>query len=126
MIDQPVKSSSTTSPENYIEALLSKTQNNRELAITLFSKLFKQLPEQLENIDQALQLQDISRAKDISHDLHGSVGFCGFTSMQKEAQQLEKMLIDNNLTTINEQLLSLKKLINQFIEFEKPILSSLS
>lgn len=86
---------------DYILAILNATQNNHPLALTIFKKLFEELPLQIDAIKDALEHQEFQLAEEITHKLHGSASFCGLTDIQKSANLLENSLINKNFSGIN-------------------------
>jgi len=114
------------SAEKYIELLLNKTKNNRSLALTIFIKLFAELPVQLVEISTAIKHQQLTTAKDITHILHGSVGFCGLMDLQERAKNLEISLLNNDQKAAERHLNELKLSITQFLSQQQTILTLLS
>lgn len=72
--------------------MLEKTINNKDLSITLFKKLFSDLPLQLDTIEAALQKNEVSTCLDAVHKLHGSASFCGLSDIQALAYNIEYFL----------------------------------
>jgi len=114
------------SAEKYIELLLNKTKNNRSLALTIFIKLFAELPVQLADISTAIKHQQLTTAKDITHMLHGSVGFCGLMDLQEPAKNLEISLLNNDQKAAEQHLNELKLSIAEFLSQQQTILTLLS
>jgi len=114
------------SAEKYIELLLNKTKNNRSLALTIFIKLFAELPVQLVDISTAIKHQQLTTAKDITHMLHGSVGFCGLMDLQEPAKNLEISLLNNDQKAAEQHLNELKLSIAEFLSQQQTILTLLS
>jgi len=114
------------SAEKYIELLLNKTKNNRSLALTIFIKLFAELPAQLVDISTAIKHQQLTTAKDITHMLHGSVGFCGLMDLQEPAKNLEISLLNNDQKAAEQHLNELKLSIAEFLSQQQTILTLLS
>ena len=109
----------------FIEQMLEKTDQNKELASVLFDKLFKELPEQMAIIEQALTHSYLDLAKEITHKLHGSVRFCGFIDLQNAVNQLETDLSDKDAKTALVSFVKLKQKIDHFIDFKDAILQNL-
>jgi len=114
------------SAEKYIELLLNKTKNNHRLTLTIFVKLFAELPVQLVEISSAIQHQQLTTAKDITHMLHGSVSFCGLMDLQERAKNLEISLLNNDQKAAERHLNELKLSITQFLSQQQTILTLLS
>ena len=114
--------STDTTPPDYVQILLDKTQNNKNLALTIFKKLFAELPQQLADIRNALQNHQYQSALDVTHKLHGSVGFCGFTDIQQPAYALENCLLHQDYHSATGNFSALKAAILNFTAQEAAIL----
>ena len=110
---------------DYVATLLDKTAGNSELTLKLFSQLFSELQEQSNTIEQALKKNELPLAEEITHKLHGSVSFCGFTDLQACARALEVSLSHNDSQQINPNFLLLKNKIIAFISLKESILKKL-
>ncbi|NOR68254.1 MAG: response regulator, partial [Methylomarinum sp.] len=101
---------------DYVPALLQRTSQNTVLALNIFNKLFTELPEQSLLIDQALKAHNLHLAQEITHKLHGSVSFCGFSDIQQLAYNLEVCFPENDSQLIQFNFEQLK---NKIINFSK-------
>ena len=110
----------------YIDFLQEKTQYNKDLTKTLFIKLFKELPEQINKIDAAISQNELYKAKEITHNLHGSVSFCGLTDLQQAAKCLELLLIEDNLPKIALHFHNLEISVQHFMAQKQKILSAIN
>jgi CheY-like chemotaxis protein len=124
LIDRQKNTDSLT-PSEYIQILLNKTQNNKTLALTIFKKLFTELPQQITDIRIALQNQQHQSALDITHKLHGSLSFCGFADMQQNACNLENSLLRKDYQAITGSFSALKTAILNFTAKETAILDEI-
>ncbi len=111
---------------DYVEILLDKTAGSSELTQQLFCKLFYELQVQSDTIEQALKDNELSVAEEITHKLHGSVSFCGFTDLQACAKALEISLSHNDSQQINPNFILLKNKIIDFITLKESILNQLT
>lgn len=111
---------------NYIQIILNKTKNNRHLTLTLFEKLFEELPLQVIAIKTALDNKQYSLAKDITHKLHGSVSFCGLTDIQQPTHALENCLLNNNYADTRQHFLMLQQSVLNFTHYQEFILATLA
>ncbi len=109
----------------FIEQMLKKTNHNKDLALTLFNKLFKELPEQIDMIGYALTYGETTLAKEITHKLHGSVSFCGFIDIQQTANRLETDLLNDDTDSSLLSFQDLKQKIEYFLNFKDSILQNL-
>lgn len=110
---------------DYIQALLAKTYNNKNLTLIIFQKLFAELPEQITDIKIALQNQQYQSALEITHKLHGSLSFCGFTDIQQHAYMLESCLLHKEYQSVVENFSTLKSAVLNFTANEHSILDRL-
>lgn len=110
---------------NYIQIILSKTKNNRRLTLTIFEKLFEELPLQIVDIKDALKNRQYDLAREITHKLNGSASFCGLIDIQRSANTLESHLLNNNYTDINQHFLTLEQCTLSLTHSQKFILANL-
>lgn len=110
---------------DYIQIILSKTKNNQRLTLTLFEKLFEELPLQVIAIKAALESKQYDLAKDITHKLNGSVSFCGLQDIQQPANALENCLLTDNYAGINQHFLMLQRCLLNFTRHQEFILTTL-
>jgi len=111
---------------DYIKILLDKTRGNRPLTLTIFKKLFEELPEQISTIEEALDSRQYTLARLTTHKLHGSVGFCGLTDLQEPACVLETSLLNHDYEAANHHFLILQQGILNFIRHQTAILADLA
>jgi HPt (histidine-containing phosphotransfer) domain-containing protein len=111
---------------DYVQTILSKTKNNQQLTLTLFEKLFEELPLQIVGIENALKNKHYDLAKEITHKLNGSASFCGLTDIQHSASALESCLLNNNFANAHQHFLMLHQCTLNFIRPQSFILATLS
>ncbi len=87
---------------DYHTTLLIKASGNKKLATSLLKKLFKELTELPEQIEDFIINKQYRNAEKTTHKLHGSVSFCGFKNLQSVLQELETSLAENCEPLINE------------------------
>ncbi len=114
-----------TSASDYIEILLDKTKNNRRLALTIFEKLFEELPLQISGIKDALENQHYDLAQELSHKMNGSASFCGLLEIQQPAHALEGCLLNNDYANANRDFLRLRQSVLTLTRQQKSILAKL-
>jgi HPt (histidine-containing phosphotransfer) domain-containing protein len=95
--------------------LLSNFRYNRKLTTTLYSKIFEQLPQRLEAIDQALTASDYQTAYDIAHALDSEARICYLNAISESAKSLGQALKLNNHSTIQSAYQLLNENIRDFI-----------
>jgi HPt (histidine-containing phosphotransfer) domain-containing protein len=110
---------------DYIEIMLGKTKNNQRLTLTLFEKLFEELPLQVIEIKNALVNAQYDLAQEITHKLNGSVSFCGLMDIQQPANALESCLLTNNYISADQHFLMLQQRTLNFTRHQKLILANL-
>ncbi len=126
-IKMPLKNKQTnTLALGYIQILMGKTKNNQRLTLTIFEKLFEELPLQLIDIKNALDNKQYDLAKETTHKLNGSAGFCGLMDIQQSANVLEACLLSNDYTKIHQHFLLLQQHSLNFTRHQKFILTSLA
>lgn len=121
------KSPTNNKPEtiDYVSALLERTSGNMDLATIIFDKLFTELPEQSQLIEQAIKSNDLVAAQEVTHKLHGSVSFCGFFDIQELAYNLEVSLLEKNIHLIHSNFILLKDKTIDFINLKETIVKRL-
>ena len=110
---------------NYIQIILNKTKNNQCLALTIFEKLFEELPMQIIAIKDALDNNQYNLAQEITHKLNGSVSFCGLTDIQQQANALENSLLNNHYASTHQQFMLLQQHTLNFTRHRESILANL-
>ncbi len=106
----------------YIKQLFEKTDDNKELSGTIFSKLFTELRQQIKQIETALSEHDLTSAQSITHQLHGSVSFCGFDNIKKVALEFENHLLNKKTENLSESFEDLKTEVASLLDLEREIL----
>lgn len=104
-----------------IQQILKRTHHNQALTKTLCRKLFTQLPEQLNTIEEALTKSDYDTAEAMTHQVHGSASFCGLIQLKKAAENLETALIRSEIVKTEKLFTVFKKEIHQFIELKETV-----
>jgi HPt (histidine-containing phosphotransfer) domain-containing protein len=110
---------------NYIALIHDKTKHNRHLTLTIFQKLFEELPWQINIIKDALHRQEFALAEETAHKLHGSVSFCNLEEIRKKAYALENGLKNGHYEAIDEQFLLLEAYTLKFTSHQHIILTHL-
>lgn len=111
---------------SFVQDMLVKTMYNKELAKTLFEKLFSELPEQVTAIDKAMENQDFPMAIEVTHKLHGSASFCGLTDIKNPAEMLEICLRKHDLAPVENHFKTLRKQVDLFTAAEDEIMRILA
>jgi HPt (histidine-containing phosphotransfer) domain-containing protein len=111
---------------DYLQMILTKTRNDKQLAFTIFAQLFAELPDQLDEIQNALNRQQYDLAQQITHKLHGSLSFCGLENLRMQANHLEQCLIANNYGAISRYWFQLQQCAFDFTAQRQALLEILS
>lgn len=100
----------TCNTQYYARVLMDKVEHNPDLGRLFLQKLMQEVPEQIAQLQQALQSQAIDVARHIAHKLHGSFAFYGFADFHEIAERLEYALLAGDLVgaSRNLQALTLK------------------
>ena len=114
-----------TSALQYIQIILSKTKNNQRLTLTIFEKLFEELPLQIIGIKNALDSNQYGLAQEITHKLNGSVSFCGLMDIREPANALESDLLNKNYANIHQHFLGMQQHILNLTRHREFILANL-
>ncbi|MBL6986294.1 MAG: Hpt domain-containing protein [Methylobacter sp.] len=104
--------------------MLNTTKNNKRLTLTLFEKLFEELPLQIISIKDALENKQYDLAKEITHKLNGSASFCGLMDIQQSANTVENCLLNNNYAIINQHFMMLQQHTLNFTRHQELILAN--
>jgi HPt (histidine-containing phosphotransfer) domain-containing protein len=110
----------------YLQMILAKTRHDKQLAFTIFSQLFAELPEQLDGIQHALNRRQYDLARQITHKLHGSLSFCGLENIRTQANNLEHCLTNNDQAAISRYWFLLQQCIFDFTARQQALLEALS
>lgn len=94
--------------------------------MTLFEKLFSELPQQVGAIGKAFENNELQLAIDITHKLHGSVSFCGLENIRKPAEKLEACLRTLELEPFELHYGELDRQVDLFITAEDEIMKILT
>lgn len=105
----------------YINSLLQKTQQNKDLTLFLFEKLFQELSEQTPELENALNAHKLEAAFRIAHKVNGAVSFCGFIELQNLSKCLEESLLAEDLAQAQEDFLRLNQAILHFQSLQDKI-----
>jgi HPt (histidine-containing phosphotransfer) domain-containing protein len=111
---------------DYLQMILTKTRNDKQLAFTIFAQLFAELPDQLDEIQDALNHRQYDLARDITHKLHGSLSFCGLENIRRQANSLEKCLVASNYGAISRYWFQLQQCAFDFTAQQQTLLDILS
>lgn len=115
----------TASALNYIQIIQGKTKNNQRLTLTIFEKLFEELPTQIQGIQEALENKQYDLAQEITHKLNGSASFCGLHDIQQSANTLERSLLNYNYAETHQHFFKLQQCALHFINLQQVIMDNL-
>ena len=116
----------STPSADYLQMILTKTRNDRKLALKIFSQLFVELPEQLDGIQDALNRHQYDLAQQITHKLHGSLSLCGLENLRAQAKNLEQCLRQKNYGAISRYWFQLQQCAFHFTAQQQVLLDDLT
>lgn len=110
---------------NYIQLIQNKTKHNQRLTVTIFNKLFAELPLQIKTIKDALDCKQYALAEETVHKLHGSALFCDLEDIREPACALENCLMNKSYKTVNRYFRLLEESTLKFTSQQQAILANL-
>ena len=111
----------------FVLRILKKTNGDSDLASTLMTKLFNELPKQLASIEQEIGAANNAAAEQTTHMLHGSASFCEVKGIQKYASRLETALSqDSSAFSIERNFTNLKRESESLLRAKEKILENLN
>jgi HPt (histidine-containing phosphotransfer) domain-containing protein len=119
------KHSAPALPSDFLSPLLTKTQQNKQLAQTLLERCFEDFPKQLSEIKTHVTQQNIEQLQNCAHKLNGSAAFCGFTTIQQAAQKLEIFAKNHTTNQLANALDSLEEALQSFLGHQDQLLEQL-
>ncbi len=111
--------------QDSIQTLLTNCKNNYVLATALYKKLFETLPQQIDDIDSALQDGDYQSVLSHVHTLNGGVKTCYVKPIETIAQILETTVLEKNYALVDGYFLMLKQKVSVLIDYQQQILNYL-
>jgi HPt (histidine-containing phosphotransfer) domain-containing protein len=100
---------------NY-DALIDRCLGNLELAGRLVEKLQTCLPQEIENVEQALALKDAEQVARIAHRLKGATANVSARGLNQVLEEIEKF---GNLGVLSEIPASMERLHQEWERFKK-------
>jgi len=120
------KHSAPTLPADFLSPLLTKTQQNKQLAQTLLERCFEDFPKQWSEIKTHVTQQNIQQLQDSAHKLNGAAAFCGLTAIQQAADNLETLAKNHALKQLGSALESLEKTLQLFFDQYDELINQLT
>jgi HPt (histidine-containing phosphotransfer) domain-containing protein len=108
-----------------VDTLLLKLNNNHKLVLTLWQKLFEELPLQLLDIENNLKNQKFEKAGFIVHKLNGSAKICGLSAIEGSGIDLENCLLAHNFQNASDYYKQLHKQVMDLLSWQPQILDRL-
>jgi CheY-like chemotaxis protein len=108
-----------------IQTLSANCRNNHALVMTLYKKLFEELPRQIDQIEEALNTGRYQIAFDATHNLNGCARTCYLQGIEGLANALEKCLIQKKYDFADGYFLMLQQGVSTFIKHRHLILAHL-
>lgn len=107
------------------ETLLSIFRRNNGVVLTLYNKLFEELPRQVDVISVALNAGEYQLAFDANHKINGSAKICYLKDIETSATALERCLIQKKYDLAESYFSMLRHSITTFIDHRESILDYL-
>ena len=107
------------------ETLLSIFKKNKGVILTLYNKLFEELPEQVDAISVALNTGQYQLAFDTNHKIIGSAKICYLKDIETSANALEQCLSQKSYDLVEGYFSMLRHSITTFINHRQNILEYL-
>ena len=108
-----------------IQTLLSIFRNNKAVVLTLYRKLFDELPQQIEQIENAINTGQYHLAIDATHHINASAKICYLKNIGNIANDLETCLNHKKYGLVETYFSLLQKDISTLINHRLSILEHL-
>jgi two-component system, NarL family, sensor histidine kinase BarA len=108
-----------------IQALLTKFRNNKIVVLAIYNKLFEELPQKIDQIDEALKTGKYQLAFDAAHNIDASAKLCHLKSIEELAIALQGCLNQKRYDLTEGYFSMLQHGINKFINHRQNILDYL-
>ncbi len=114
-------------PDAYADAIVEKTDGNRELGGVIARKLFAELPENLRGVEMALRERESETARQFVHKINGSTAFSGLEGIRDIAAMLESGIVrQENWEELERLWRQLAREIEGFLSQESAILDRIA
>ena len=120
------KHSAPAVPSDFLSPLLTKTQQNKQLAQTLLAHCFEDFPKQWSEIKTHVTQQNIEQLQNSAHKLNGAAALCGLTAIQQAADNLETLAKNHPLKQLGSALESLEKTLQLFFDQYDELINQLT
>ena len=108
-----------------IHALLGIFRHNNKVVLSLYRKLFEELPRQIEQIETAINTKQYHKAVEVAHQINASAKICYLKTIGDLANALEACLLKKNYDLVETYFLMLQKNISALISHRHSILEHL-
>ncbi len=105
-------------PVRDLNKLLAITGGDHKLAEEMFQQLCKELPQQLIQIKNHIDMADRESLKDLVHKIHGSTSSCGVPALDYRIQEFESVCLRADLHELNERYILLEREVERLIKNE--------
>jgi len=107
---------------HYVALVQNKAQGNLKLTLTIFNKLFEELPVQVRLIKETLEAKDYDICEEVVHKLNGSASFCDLENMRQAADALENCIFVQQFELASELLAVLETAVEDLLRLKSVIL----
>lgn len=108
-----------------IHDLLGIFRHNNKVVLSLYRKLFEELPQQIEQIETAINTKQYHMAIEATHHINASAKICYLKTIGDLANALEACLLKKNYDLVETYFLMLQKNISTLISHRHSILEHL-
>ncbi len=108
-----------------IETLLTIFKGNKDVVLTLYTKLFEELPQQIDQIKFALKNREYQFASDITHKINNTARVCYLKGIEELAKPLEDCLKQESHDLAEGYFSMLRESINTLMNHRQTIIGHL-
>ena len=108
-----------------IQTLSNQLRENKAVILTLYKKLFEELPQQINQTGFALNLRDYQVALEVTHSINSSAKICYLRYIEKSAMALENCLTQKRYDLAEDYFLMLQRSTEVLLKHRQTILDHL-
>jgi two-component system sensor histidine kinase BarA len=103
-----------TTVVDYAEAI-DKAGGNTELAKELFGMLLQELPSLRDQLQAAMEQENLQAIWDHAHKIHGSTAYCGVPVLRQAAGAMETAIKTQQMDAIRDRFTTLDEAVQQLL-----------
>jgi CheY-like chemotaxis protein len=104
------------------QTLLDTFRNDKDIVLTLYSKIFEELPKLMDQVELALKTVDYDAAFHATHKINASAKICYMKSIEEMAMALESCLIQKKYEFVDGYFTMLQQSVSAFVDYREIIL----